>query len=81
MKRLMNSNGVRKFEPRVGLPTLGLRMWSHTTLKAFANSFGVDVCASQYSQGINPGLEFANAFGVSNLGKAKRTWVRISNSE
>ena len=41
-----NAEGVRKFKPRVGSPTLGFSCLGHSTLKAFANSFGVPVSKS-----------------------------------
>jgi hypothetical protein len=37
-----HTEGVRKFQPRVGFPTLGFWCVRYSTLKAFANTFGVD---------------------------------------
>jgi hypothetical protein len=60
--RRLNSEGVRKFQPRVY--TLGKhRPSKYATPKELANSYRVDT-RTFIPQGRNPGLKFANACGV-----------------
>jgi hypothetical protein len=61
-----NSNGVRKFQPRVGFATLGTKIVTTSTPKEFANAFSVACATRQETEGWKPnsGVKFANAFGV-----------------
>ena len=71
-----NAEGVRKFQPRVGAcdnPGVKKRFCNQRwqafarSRHRFANACSVDFLSFLWTQGcFNPGLEFANAFGVSN---------------
>jgi hypothetical protein len=61
----LNSNGVRKFHSGLLQPWVQITV-TESTPKEFANAFSVECATPKNPQDWkpNPGLKFANAFGV-----------------
>jgi len=72
MTKCLYAEGVREFQPKVS--TLGMspvEQW--LTPKVLANLLLKATTMFEWTQGRNPGLELANAFGVTGA----NCWLRL----